>query len=55
MVPGHSMTLPGTTPENLLSRDWGQWLEWVSEVIPTTGRMLDGGFVNSTVKAKSNH
>ena len=26
-VPSHSMTLPGTIPENLLSREWGQWLE----------------------------
>ena len=50
-VPGHSMTLPGTIPENLLSHEWGQRLEW-SEVLPTTGRMLDSGFVNSTIILK---
>ena len=27
-VPGHSMTLPGTIPENILSHEWGQQLEW---------------------------
>ena len=27
MVPGHSMALPGTTPENLLSRECGRRLE----------------------------
>ena len=37
-VPGHSMTLPGTIPENLLSHEWGQRLEW-SEVLPTADRI----------------
>ena len=27
-VPNCSMTLPGTIPENLLSCEWDQWLEW---------------------------
>ena len=27
MVPGRSMTLPGTILENLLSREWGRQLE----------------------------
>ena len=49
-VPGHSMTLPGTFPENLLTHVWGQWLEQ-SEVIPTTPRTLASGFVNSTITA----
>ena len=103
MVPGRSMTLPGTIPENLISREWGWQCSggskggmrdacppggpnsfnfmhfWgnlaksyvgaprglaptprgnsgsataagtVSEVIPTVGRTLDDGFVNSVV------
>ena len=44
------MTLPGTIPENLLSREWGPVAGTVSEIIPTTGLMLDGGFVNSAAK-----
>ena len=28
MVPSHSMTLPGPISENILSREWGRWLEW---------------------------
>ena len=31
------------------SLQWDWWLERVSEVVPTAGRTVDGGFVNSAV------
>ena len=45
--PFHDFTW--TIPDNLLSCEWGQAAGMVSEVIPTTGRTLDVGFVNSAV------
>ena len=53
-VPGRSMTLPGTIPENLLSCEWGQWLELSLRVVPAAGRMLDGDFVNRAVSVNIN-
>ena len=50
-VPSHSMILPGTIPDTLISCEWGasSWNGlWGSFLM---GECLAGGFVNSTVTA----
>ena len=37
-VPSHTMILPGTIPDTLISCEWSQQLEWPLMVIPD-GRM----------------
>ena len=52
MVPGQSMILPGTIPENFLGCEWGWILQGSHRVVPAAGRTLDGGFLNRAVTAQ---
>ena len=39
----------GSFVNSAVSHEWGRWLEQSLWVVPTTGRTLDGSFVNSAV------